>query len=190
MHLPKIVLSAFQTCQVAVTLLFAFCLPVTRLEERESDLKKEYNALHQRHTEVSLNFPHSNDDNHHLQTCRLFDYRHILLFTVDLLKTFDLSYISLYLSNLQSLSIFLLFSCNFSWLWITDDSDVRRAHRADQTAAGGEQQPVRRSRLRTIVSHFISVSPCVGFHPSPCSLGFSRLNMLFILTLTFVCEDS
>lgn len=29
------------------------CLPVSRLEERESEMKKEYNALHQRHTEVS-----------------------------------------------------------------------------------------------------------------------------------------
>lgn len=28
------------------------CLPVSRLEERESEMKKEYNALHQRHTEV------------------------------------------------------------------------------------------------------------------------------------------
>uniref|UniRef100_A0AAQ6AFB2 Mitogen-activated protein kinase 8 interacting protein 3 n=1 Tax=Amphiprion ocellaris TaxID=80972 RepID=A0AAQ6AFB2_AMPOC len=27
---------------------------ITRLEERESDMKKEYNALHQRHTEVSI----------------------------------------------------------------------------------------------------------------------------------------
>lgn len=26
--------------------------PVSRLEEREAELKKEYNALHQRHTEV------------------------------------------------------------------------------------------------------------------------------------------
>lgn len=26
---------------------------VSRLEDRESDMKKEYNALHQRHTEVS-----------------------------------------------------------------------------------------------------------------------------------------
>lgn len=31
---------------------FVFC-PVSRLEEREAELKKEYNALHQRHTEVS-----------------------------------------------------------------------------------------------------------------------------------------
>lgn len=29
------------------------CCPVTRLEEREADMKKEYNALHQRHTEVT-----------------------------------------------------------------------------------------------------------------------------------------
>lgn len=28
------------------------CLLVSRLEERESEMKKEYNALHQRHTEV------------------------------------------------------------------------------------------------------------------------------------------
>lgn len=28
------------------------CFPVSRLEERESEMKKEYNALHQRHTEV------------------------------------------------------------------------------------------------------------------------------------------
>lgn len=28
------------------------CFAVTRLEERESDMKKEFNALHQRHTEV------------------------------------------------------------------------------------------------------------------------------------------
>lgn len=28
-------------------------LAVSRLEERESEMKKEYNALHQRHTEVS-----------------------------------------------------------------------------------------------------------------------------------------
>jgi len=27
-------------------------LVVSRLEERESEMKKEYNALHQRHTEV------------------------------------------------------------------------------------------------------------------------------------------
>lgn len=27
-------------------------LAVSRLEERESEMKKEYNALHQRHTEV------------------------------------------------------------------------------------------------------------------------------------------
>lgn len=32
-----------------------FSLVVSRLEERESDMKKEYNALHQRHTEVSQN---------------------------------------------------------------------------------------------------------------------------------------
>uniref|UniRef100_A0A8D3DHP8 C-Jun-amino-terminal kinase-interacting protein 3 n=1 Tax=Scophthalmus maximus TaxID=52904 RepID=A0A8D3DHP8_SCOMX len=30
---------------------------ITRLEERESDMKKEYNALHQRHTEVRENAP-------------------------------------------------------------------------------------------------------------------------------------
>ena len=30
----------------------SFCLAVSRLEEREAELKKEYNALHQRHTEV------------------------------------------------------------------------------------------------------------------------------------------
>lgn len=28
------------------------CFLVSRLEERESEMKKEYNALHQRHTEV------------------------------------------------------------------------------------------------------------------------------------------
>lgn len=28
--------------------------PVSRLEEREAELKKEYNALHQRHTEVRV----------------------------------------------------------------------------------------------------------------------------------------
>lgn len=30
----------------------AVCVAVSRLEERESEMKKEYNALHQRHTEV------------------------------------------------------------------------------------------------------------------------------------------
>lgn len=35
--------------------MFSVCLSVTRLEERESDMKKEYNALHQRHTEVREN---------------------------------------------------------------------------------------------------------------------------------------
>lgn len=35
----------------------SICLSVTRLEERESDMKKEYNALHQRHTEVRENAP-------------------------------------------------------------------------------------------------------------------------------------
>ncbi len=33
--------------------LWCSSLVVSRLEERESDMKKEYNALHQRHTEVS-----------------------------------------------------------------------------------------------------------------------------------------
>lgn len=37
---------------VTAVQLFSLCLAVTRLEERESDMKKEYNALHQRHTEV------------------------------------------------------------------------------------------------------------------------------------------
>lgn len=35
-----------------MTLILFFWVSVTRLEERESDMKKEYNALHQRHTEV------------------------------------------------------------------------------------------------------------------------------------------
>lgn len=41
--------------------LLCLCVSVTRLEERESDMKKEYNALHQRHTEVteSLEFSFS-----------------------------------------------------------------------------------------------------------------------------------
>lgn len=30
------------------------CFLVSRLEERESEMKKEYNALHQRHTEVGV----------------------------------------------------------------------------------------------------------------------------------------
>jgi uncharacterized membrane protein YcjF (UPF0283 family) len=35
-----------------LTLILFIWVSVTRLEERESDMKKEYNALHQRHTEV------------------------------------------------------------------------------------------------------------------------------------------
>lgn len=35
-----------------VQLTLWLCFPVSRLEERESEMKKEYNALHQRHTEV------------------------------------------------------------------------------------------------------------------------------------------
>ncbi|CAJ0957571.1 unnamed protein product [Ranitomeya imitator] len=30
------------------------CISVSRLEERESEMKKEYNALHQRHTETKM----------------------------------------------------------------------------------------------------------------------------------------
>lgn len=105
-----------------------FCLQVTRLEERESDMKKEYNALHQRHTEVRPA---------HLYPCVIFLY---------------LEELDLYLVCLIGPSghTSLLLCC------VTDDSNIRGAHRAVQNAAGGEQQPTRGPRLWTNVSDFFS----------------------------------
>lgn len=34
--------------------MLCILISVSRLEEREAELKKEYNALHQRHTEVGF----------------------------------------------------------------------------------------------------------------------------------------
>ena len=53
--------SNFRCCFVAaflhgVTLTFLLSLSVSRLEERESDTKKEYSKLHERYTDVSLLF--------------------------------------------------------------------------------------------------------------------------------------
>ena len=52
-------------------------------------------------------------------------------------------------SHIPSLSSSL---CSLFLLWITDDPDVRRAHRAVQDAAGRDQQPIRRPGLWTNVS--------------------------------------
>lgn len=48
-------------------------------------------------------------------------------------------------------------------LWITDDSDVRRTHRAVQNAAGREQQPIRRPRLWKNVSCSMYMLACKGY---------------------------
>lgn len=90
----------------------------------------------------------------------------------------------------------------------TDDSDVRRAHRAVQNAAGGEQQPTRRPRLWTNVSGRVRALACRGrafiFNPNihpihrlvadvSCFvlsvLGFSRVDALIVLTLVLVCQQ-
>lgn len=73
-----------------------------------------------------------------------------------------------------------LFSHTFSVCHcITDDSDVCRAHRAVQNAAGRDQQPIRRHWLWTNVS----VCVCVFIHISLC--GFELCLSTIVLLLMF-----
>lgn len=77
--------------------------------------------------------------------------------------------------------------------WITDDSDVRRAHRAVQNAAGRQQQPTRRPRLWTNVSGPPRVLPWV-FKVGVCirvdgSFHHAVLSLMFHVSLR-LCNAS
>lgn len=98
---------------------FSLWPPVARLEERESDMKREYNALHQRHTEVrTAPFGLRRGES---GVAAPTGIRHL---------SFSLP---------------------------PDDPDLRRAHRALQNPAGGQQQPIRGHRLWTNVSRPVAV---------------------------------
>lgn len=157
-------------------ILYASVFPslvVSRLEERESDMKKEYNALHQRHTEVRRT-PFLLSSIFYLLKIALCDYDLCeFLFIFWYGKWTETSWkFTFRPMNFHEVSIHFIISINSKVtntklhflkmsayidtmiliLFSPDDTDICGTHRALKDATV-RQQPVRIHRLRTDVSN-------------------------------------